>query len=165
MDLSWTPLANEEHTRRLNNLFKRWEGTPYREGSKAPGAGVDCVRFNTGVLDSMERTIRERIWIPSDVCYHDLQKAWAASKELMQRYWPILVIKDGKTQPGDMLVSGPIEGGPGHSALVGVLENTIWQIAGPGTKVSMTGFGNICPKGFKIYKVLRIKDRSTRWSK
>ncbi len=64
-------------------------------------------------------------------------------------------------QPGDLLVVGTNNGGPGHLMIVGVRKNTIWHAGGRGARFDQTGWA--LGDGFeRLFAVYRLEDRE-RW--
>lgn len=138
-ELIWQPLDSTDAMARLEREFLRWEGTPYKENCQRPGAGVDCVRFVCAIADAM--TCRDPLdipSIPSDKSLHDQAGAHAALRFLMRRYNAKMIDHEG-IEPGDVLVTGPKDGGPGHAILVGNRPNQMWQSTRP--HVHYTGVG------------------------
>ena len=69
---------------------------------------------------------------------------------------------DGMTtvEPGDIVVTGAVGGGPGHVAIVGARRNTLWHaVSGPG--FHQTGWALL--SGQVLWAVYRIEDKH-RWT-
>lgn len=148
----WRPL-DPETEQRLSDVLELWRGTPYSENAYAPQVGVSCARFVCAIGDHMFRRPPTGLrFIPSDQSLHAPDSARAAMRLLMRRYGARRV-KDGFLEPGDIPVSGPLDGGPGHAQIVGTSPNRIWQAAAP--HVWPTGFGPQ-PGAEVFFGVLRV---------
>ncbi len=159
----WNPLPEELTPlyKKLQELFDSWRFTPYLEGSCAIQEGVDCVRWICyGIVDQLfgyKRIINAKL--PSDACFHSPKHCFAAMKILKESYDPLIRVPYSELQPGDLLVSGPLHGGPGHLMMVGPRPNTIWHtsiICG----VTMTGM--LPPFGYRFFRAWRFAERS-KW--
>lgn len=137
-----------------------WEGTPYREGQSVRGVGTFCTAFVCAVLDELYQDGRATSLpeIPTDASMHDRSTALAGLRWFLRRYPEHAEVTSGKIQPGDVLVTGPSGGGPGHAILVGPRENTLWQCSGG--SVHFTGMA--LPDCYQLHAVYRMKDR-IRW--
>ena len=134
----------------LRSVLLAWEGTPYSAGQACKGVGVDCVRFVCEVLRELGGLDKiPLVDIPSDASMHSREGSIAAMKKIMLAYLPMERV--GSTQPGDIVVIGPIHGGPGHGMIVGHQKNTLYHAAPSG--VNMTGMGLI--PGYKIFGIFR----------
>jgi hypothetical protein len=169
--ITWTAMTGfmgaEIAERRLSNIFRSWEGTPYRAGQqmKGPKGGVDCVRFAFGVLDELYGFVRCDVpKLPQDIALHNKTTAMKAMRQLLKLYEPNAKVEDGTVQPGDIVVVAPPNGGPGHALVGGIRPNTLWHSTGQ--FVQMTGIG-LLHAGFmpwKLAAIYRAKDRE-RWAK
>lgn len=154
--LDWQHLSVPIVEKRLRFALQGWEGTPYREGDQMQGIGVDCVRFVCGVLDEMYGYRRELPRnLPSDRALHDRDGAIAAMKQLRRLYEPVTEVTDGKVEPGDIVVSGPRGGGPGHALIAGFDPFTLWHVD-PAAGVCSTG---IALTDMDIFEILRPSDK------
>ena len=130
--LSWKALdfeGAEIVTKRIEEVCQKWENTPYMPGQQEPGMGVDCVRLVCGVLDELSG-VRHKI--PREVQDRSLHDAEGARKivTLIRSYYPDhvdLECGDRCVEPGDIIITGHAQGGPGHAILVGAAKNTLWQ--------------------------------------
>ena len=139
----------------LEKVLRSWEGTPYVAGQACKGVGVDCVRFILEVLRELEGWPSiPLVEIPQDASMHNREGSMAAFKKIIQALEPIQRVSS--VQPGDILVIGPAQGGPGHGLIVGPRKNTLYHAAPSG--VSMTGLGMI--PGYKIFGVYRKGSKS-----
>lgn len=164
----WAPLSikNEYQKKyievQLKKCFEEWEGTPYMSGNQCPGAGVDCVRWVTAVLDHMyERPPTDIKTLPSDGSFHNKRGAMRAMIHIKRLYPHCTVVKD-TLQPGDLLIVGPPGGGPGHAMLVGIEPNTLWHCT-PNSGVVKTGWALVVGNQ-QIFRVYRAKDRAILWT-
>lgn len=116
-----------------------WKGTPYRAGQQRKGAGVDCVRFVTAVFDELEGGQTDIRILPQDLALHQPEIARGAMRQLL-RAFDGRSLPDGylELEPGDVIVSGFPQGGPGHAMIVGPWPQ-VWHSCRSG--VVMTGLG------------------------
>jgi len=121
-DLSSTALAY------LNGVLLSWEGTPYQTAQQCKGAGVDCVRFVCGVLDELYGLKTDITTLPRDAQMHNAAEAMKVARLIKALYEPNKLVQDNVIEPGDVIVVGPAEGGPGHTLIVGPQKNTVWQV-------------------------------------
>lgn len=154
--LDWVQTDYDE---KIARLLRMWEGTPYLEGQQVPQAGVDCFRFVCGVLDAMEQVSRDIEHIPADQSMHDRAGALAAMRSVMERYAPYEIVLNNTVEAGDVLVTGPKGGGPGHAMLVGPTPGHLWHVPGPGKAVCRSG------SGFhgELHRIYRVADKDKRW--
>lgn len=139
----------------LRKVLLSWEGTPYAAGQAVKGVGVDCVRFVCEVFKELEGLESiPLVSIPADVSLHSREGAMAAFHQIMAAYQPSRKVTS--IQPGDVLVVGPANGGPGHAMIVGCSPNVLYHAAPSG--VARTGIGFV--EGHqKVYGIYR-KDKS-----
>lgn len=162
MKITWKPVTGPPYTKarlyeaRLEAALVSWEGTPYMRGQQLRGVGVDCVRFVAAVMDEVLGRPRTPIeTLPDDAALHDRVGAICGMKRLRKLFWPNKPIPlDAPLEPGDIVVTGPENGGPGHGMIVGARPNTIWHSSG--TSVHWTGLRP--PKGHKVFRVYRMDD-------
>lgn len=158
--LTWRPLPPEDEAfgKKLATVLAAWQGTPYHEGQQAPGLGVDCVRFVCAVLDEM--LLRERTPIstlPPDAAMHNRAGALGVMKKIASLY-PHVTVEDESLEPGDVVVVGPRNGGPGHAMIVGTQKNVLWHAVRP--RVSRTGVGEAHAHDLELFRVYRPKVRT-----
>ena len=156
-DYSWRPTPYDD---RLNDLFEKWKDTPYIEGQQRAGSGVDCFRFVCAVLDGMEHTKRTVEHIPADRSIHDRRGAFRGFKRVLERFKPFEVVKDKVLEAGDVLISGPKGGGPGHALIAGSKPLTLWHVPGVGLRVRRIGMALSQGQLFRIY---RTSNKDLRW--
>ena len=147
---------------RLQEELTKWIGTPYMLSSQEPGpqGGARCTSFVCGVLDGLRGTHTELEVLPADISAHDAEGARAAMRRLIRMYAPARnVLRDGWLEPGDILVTGPAGGGPGHGMIVGPEPNTLWQCIDP-LGVEKTGWGLLADL-MVLHGVYRLSNRST----
>lgn len=143
--------------RRMSRELDRWEGTPYRDGENKPKVGTYCTAFVCSVLDALYRREGAKMpEIPSDASMHCRATALGGLRWFLERYPNHQRIEGREVQPGDILVTAPVGGGPGHAILVGPRENTIWQCSGK-TGVHFTGMA--LPASYVLHSVWRLTDR------
>lgn len=109
---------------RLEGIFKCWQGTPHRAGQQQKRSGVDCVRFVTAVIDELYGIHTELLRLPQDIAFHKKETAFNAFKLFLKEF-PHTKVKGTEIQPGDVLITGPRGGGPGHAIIVGITH--LWH--------------------------------------
>lgn len=143
--------------RRMGRIMAEWEGTPYLDGQCVKGVGTFCTAFVCSVLDELYGKDRPTPLpeIPTDAAMHDPAKAREGLRWFLSHYPNHEKRVDPHVQPGDVLVTGPRGGGPGHAILVGPCENTLWQCSGG--SVHFTGMS--LPDQYQLFAVYRMTDR------
>ena len=142
---------------RLARILGEWESTPYNTKFADKGEGVYCSAFVCRVLDELyRREPTELLNIPHDISFHDREGAMSGLKWFMRQFPACEQITNGEVEPGDVLITGPVGGGPGHAMIVGPRENTLWQATGT-SGVHYTGFA--LPEIFELHAAFRFKDR------
>lgn len=151
------PVLADHFEERLATILEKWRGTPYMAGQQCLGAGVDCVRFVAAVLDELYHRAPVPIaTLPPDAALHSREGAIAGMKRIRELYMPNDAIEDGSIEPGDVLVTGPRNGGPGHAMIVGPRPSELWHAAGDAVHMSGLGFAGET----KVFRVYRMRDRS-----
>lgn len=154
LNKEWRALPCSE---RVHKIASSWENTKYMPLQSRKGGGVDCIRFVCGVADELYGYSRgPAITLPPDQSLHDREGAIAAMKALCRRYEPLAdVTSDPFIEPGDIIVVGPVGGGPGHAMIVGGYRGHVWEcLQEQGVQRSgMPAFGDILEL-FRIYRVL-----------
>lgn len=124
--------ASEQECRAVEDkmlkILKSWEGTKYMDGQQARGVGVDCVHFVSAVLDELEGIHTTLDKLPQDACFHSKQKCVSAFRKFMKVY-DAEDIGSENVQAGDVLICGPLTGGPGHAIIIGP-DNMMWHCDG-----------------------------------
>lgn len=168
LDLKWRSLdidgtgmhrwAENLILRRMAKILGGWENTPYQLGQNSQGVGTYCTAFVCSVLDALYgRQTTPMPEIPADAAMHCPETARAGLRWFMRRY-PCRRVEDGFVQPGDVLITGPSGGGPGHAILVGPRENTLWQCSG---RVGVHFTGMSLPFPYVLHGVYRLDNRET----
>jgi len=158
----WTWSNGLESIRqKLEGVINSWKGTPYAPGQQAKGIGVDCVRFVTGIMDEMSNTTHDYTTLPPDSYLHNPARSHAAVRQIIKLYAPFQKVIDGNIQPGDVLVVGPRQGGPGHAYIVGCYDNELWDATGPGVK--KTSYAGALMNGMILHRAYRVLNSSYRW--
>lgn len=154
-------LSEEEQALFCNKLgaeLESWEGTPYRPGMQMKGVGADCVRFVCAVLDFMRGgECIDFATLPQDSAMHTREGAVSVMRKIRQLYMPNKPIHDGSLEPGDIIVVGPSDGGPGHALIVGHRRNEIWHATN--VNVHRTGLQFTTPDYRKVFRVYRPQDK------
>lgn len=123
----------------LGDVLRSWAGTPYSSGQRLRGRAADCIGAVFGAIDELDgRPRAQDPGLPQDTAMHHRESAVVAMREIMRRYAPLRKLQsvDGApivVQPGDLVVTGLSNGGPGHIEIVGSRKNELWHAtAGPG---------------------------------
>lgn len=113
-----TEVENKQLETHVLTTIQSWEGTPYVPGQQCKGVAVDCVRFVSGVLDKIMGKTVKLPRLPQDASFHnpELTKKWL---RIFLKHYPSTVVKNGIVEPGDVIIMGPRNGGPGHAAIIG----------------------------------------------
>lgn len=178
LPLEWTPInlnnkiVESKVADRLADVLHSWEDTPYNSKQHAKGVGTFCTAFVCGVLDELYRkpVATPLADVPHDASMHNPEMARSGLRWFMrhyptaERFWSVTVDGDEDggmdghklpVQPGDVLITGPVGGGPGHAIMIGPRKNVMWQASL--SCVHYTGFA--IPMGMMLYAVYRFTDR------
>jgi len=155
-DFKWAEIESHLEAR-LHYVLTSWVGTSYHPGWQCKGAGVDCVRFVCGVLDELYGVTTPIETLPPDTAMHNARGAVGVMHKIKVLYKPNMAVRDGTISPGDVVVMGPRDGGPGHALIAGPSRNTLWHSTGLGVQVTGLGFADGIHN--KIYRVFRCGDR------
>ena len=142
---------------RLHKTLSSWAGTPYMPGGQAKGVGVDCVRFVSGALDDLFGDTTPIENLPQDMSFHDPAGAKAGLRRFLSSYLH-MEVKGNRIQPGDIVVAGPVTGGPGHALICGL--RSLWHC--DEHSVAPAGLNLVSGGAYFVKKVYRILDRE-RW--
>lgn len=115
---------------KFQSLLDDWEGTPFMLGQRVKGVAVDCVNFVAAVLDEITGQKTSIASLPTDSCFHDPKRTYSAFRSFLCKYLHTEVTPfDGvyHLEPGDIIVCGPKDGGPGHGMVVGVEKNVLYH--------------------------------------
>ncbi len=146
--------------RRLTRILGEWERTPYDTKFSQKGEGSSCTGFICRVLDELYRRDETELpQIPNDIAFHDKAGAIAGLKWFMRVFPAAERIEIGKVEPGDVIITEPTDGGPGHALIVGPRENTMWQTTDDVVGVHYTGL--YVPSTYQLSAVFRFNDRET----
>lgn len=145
---------------RLAAILSEWDRTPYRPGKQKKGMGADCVRFVCAVLDEISGRPPVAIeTLPQDAAMHTREGAIRTMRLIRRLYWPNDAVRDGSLEPGDVIVMGPADGGPGHALIVGPQPNTIWHATH--LRVQRTGLRILTDGRARVFRVYRMRCRSS----
>lgn len=155
---TWKDLPHPAAKAALERALARWDGTPYRVGQQAPavdgvGGGVDCVRFVCAVLDELLGRRTPITTLPQDAALHARESAIAAMHQIRKLYLPNEPVEDGTVEPGDLLITAPPGGGPGHALIAGPRRWELWHATG--LCVHRTGLGGLRSAGWDLRYVFR----------
>lgn len=154
LPLRWVPLPLGQASARLEAILTKWQGTPYSLKFVSPGVGVHCTAFVCHVLDELyRRPFSGTPNVPHDISFHNRSGAQAGMRWFLRRFLADRVERD--VEPGDVLVTGPREGGPGHAVIVGPRANTLWQSTSAG--VHFTGMA--LPEAYQLHAVFRPRGK------
>ena len=175
LPLRWEPLhlnnldTEARVSKRIAEVLGSWEDTPYHHSMARKGKGVYCTAFVSQVLDELFRKTEPTPLnkIPHDVSMHCGHSARKGLKWFLRhfptadRIWSATCDDDNHcdlgVQPGDILITGPIGGGPGHAIFIGPRKNVMWQASG--NYVHYTGLA--LPVGSILYAVYRFSDKES----
>lgn len=149
-------------TERLEAILAGWAGTPYMAGQAQRGVGVDCVRFVCAVLDELQGVVREVATLPSDAAMHTRRGAIGVMRTIRKRFAPNDPVRDGSLEPGDVIVVGPSDGGPGHAMIVGTRKNELWHSTGRNVHRSGLAFAQGYNRVFRVYRMRGLNAVSAR---
>lgn len=143
----------------IERVLMSWKGTRYVAGACVKGHGVDCVRFVCAALDEilgLDRA-KEIEAMPPDTAMHTRDGALRVMRKLRRLYEPNRIVTDNTVSPGDIIVTGHPQGGPGHAMIAGVQPNTLWQSSAG--KVHYTGLGLAADQQtvFRVYRLRSIE--------
>jgi len=150
-----TPEQCLQASRIMEFALIEWEGTPHRTEWSHKGRGVDCVRFVSQHLDMLTGTSNTIESLPPDTAFHNKKSAVQGLKKLLRLY-PSEVVEGDIVQPGDVVIAGPLAGGPGHGMLVGVKH--LWHCE---STVCRAGLACLCGGTNHFKEVRRLKDRGS----
>lgn len=160
--LRWEDLPDEHGglavSRRIGEVLESWRRTPYAEAQRCKGVGVDCVRFVCSVFDELDGRVGIPLdEVPPDTAMHAPETARAAMRKIIEAYGPAESVPlDRPLHPGDLVVAGPPDGGPGHALFVGAAPNTLWHASRGG--VVWTGIVVHHLEVFRGYRIPRKSD-------
>lgn len=148
------------YEQRLQQAIERWEGTRYYEGMQRCRVGVDCVRFVCAIADEMAGTKTPIAKLPNDKSLHDPEGARMAFLVLMRLFGARRIQDPGYLEPGDVIVCGPKEGGPGHAMIVGL--HSLYHSTSGGVQ---TADLQPCGTHTEFHAILRVRNREQRWAR
>lgn len=165
LKLTWEPLDVRDSERmggRLSRILESWRGTPYAVGQGHRGVASDCVRSTVLILaEWMQWEAPDIHTLPPDAGLHTRLEAVRALRAIRRALPPNKRLKSKLVQPGDVLITGHSQGGPGHAIIVGPRRNTLWQ-ATQNSGYEECGWA-LPPEYAKLYAVLRFVTRSGRF--
>ena len=143
---------------RLMKILRSWDGTPHMDGQQCRGVAVDCVRFVSAVLDELAGTSTQLDRLPQDASFHNADVCTKALRRFMKAF-PSRTVEDGEMQPGDVLITGPKNGGPGHAIVAGA-DGALWHC--DGSFVSRMGL-SLNGQGVFVLKTIKRPLNRERW--
>lgn len=147
---------NADMSSRVVSILKSWDRTPYMINHQKKQVAVDCVRFVSGVLDELHGDFVDPAHLPLDTCFHQKDLCYSALKTFIQARDSVKV-EGAVVQPGDVLVAGPVNGGPGHALIAG--ERYLWHCDTTG--VCKTGLALRNAGAYFLKTIFRSADRRT----
>jgi cell wall-associated NlpC family hydrolase len=144
----------EEVTARIEKCLREWEGTRYMQGQGCKGKATDCLRFFIGFLtEAQDYRKPEFNNVPQDASLHNKKIVMEVVRQVIKIYGPCEKVFDTKAiEPGDFIVTGPKNGGPGHVIIVGTKQGHLWEATH--TNVRQSGMLISGVKVFRIYRAL-----------
>lgn len=143
LELPWGSNGPEIDAR-IDAILKSWEGTPYSPDDARKGHGINCARLIAKFLDELYGFERAHLLpaAPGDMSLHLPMKTALLARSMREIYSPSRIVRLGHepTLPGDILLTGPIDGGVGHGLIAGVQPSVLWHASPSG--VVRTGVGN-----------------------
>lgn len=156
IDFEW---RETPHDRQVRTVLDSWAGTPYREGERIKGKGVDCVNFAAGFLDEMrmQEHPTEIRRLRGDRCLSAKGGTQKAMKAFLRAYDPMHEQQSAYyIEPGDLAVTG-VEG-PGHVLIAGATPNTWYHAVRP-RGIVWTGSGRYEHEmPWRIYRYMKKKE-------
>lgn len=144
--------------RRLARILGEWERTPYNIRCAEKGVGSSCAGFICRLLAELYRIEPVDIRaIPEDMSFHNRAGAVAGLKWFLRTFPAAEKLESERVQPGDVIITEPLDGGPGHALMVGPREGTMWQNLDCQVGVHYTGLS--VPSTYRLHSVYRFKDR------
>lgn len=139
--ITWGHSPNRAFYPRLQEILDRWEGTPYMDGQRMCGQGVDCVRLVEAILEELfdfedDFTVER---VAQDSACHDERTVTRVMNQLQRRY-PHTFDTSDEVQPGDIVIINQGKG-PGHCAIVGTRVNIVYHAIPFGSGVAYSGIG------------------------
>lgn len=143
-------------TRRVEEVCRSWSGTPYKLGRCVKQRYVDCIHFGAAVLDELyginhSKDLRS---LPPDACIHNRRGVQKALRALLEAYPSHRRVRDGSLEAGDLVVTGPQQGGPSH-LLVASRRGVLWEASSHGVRAS--GYGIFTVE--RLVAVFRAQDK------
>lgn len=159
MPLTWRD-TDQRIKDRLACTLQSWRRTPYRDGQAMKGVGVNCATFIAEILAELEYRSCPDIRIPNPkIAFHNKASALGALRRFRRCFPGFKKVEGRDVEPGDILVIGKVDKGPGHCLIVGHQKNTVWECHQYGVAQS----GWILWNGWRIYSIYRKENRSERW--
>ena len=168
-NMIWKPIShpdlNDRQVRkitdRLETVLQSWKGTPYKLGQQCKGIAIDCVRLVCGVLDEMYQQPYQKVEVlRDDVAFHSRQAASDGFHTIMRLYPNHSGIRGNEVEPGDILICGSKQGGPGHAMIAGTRQSILWHTNSH--KVVQTGLAFPQAGMYHLHRVLRSNDKD-KW--
>lgn len=152
-------LANESALARLDAVQKSWLGTPYMEGQSVKGAGVDCIRLVTSILDELYGLTgtSELPVTPRDLGQHS--DGWLRLAKYALQTYPLEQESHNTIQPGDVILTrGSKNSKPDSVSHIAMAGRSGSVIHATSPRVGMTAIAGLPPIE-RVYRPLQVE----RW--
>ena len=106
---------------RIGEVLYSWLDTPYMLGQRSKGQGVDCINFLIAVLDELYGFARPELIglrLRGDRSLHNKIESERTKAAILSVYSPNCIVPSFQVEPGDIVITGPARGGPGHAMIV-----------------------------------------------
>lgn len=160
----WAPMRLHDQevtgraTRRLAKILRSWEGTPYGAGQALRGVAGDCVRSTVSIVCEWLRLPMPALaTLPQDAALHNRRGAIRGLHRIRRALPPHTRLKGLELQPGDIIVTGPPHGGPGHAIIVGTERANLWH-TNPEAGMLRCGWA-LPPQHSKLFAAYRFDER------
>lgn len=142
--------------RRVEEVCLGWVGTPYKLGRCVKQRYVDCIHFGAAVLDELYGICHSKDLksLPPDACIHNRRGVQKALRSLLEAYPSHRRVRDGSLEAGDLVVTGPQQGGPSH-LLIASRRGVLWEASRTGVRAS--GYGIFSLE--RLVAVYRAQDK------
>lgn len=153
-------MANPKALTRLDSVQRSWLNTPYMEGQSVKGAGVDCIRLVTSILDELYGLdgTKDLPITARDIGHHS--GAWRTLAKFALETYPLESEWHGTIQPGDVILTrGESNAKPDSVSHIAMAGRSGAVIHATPPRVSMTAIAGLPPIE-RVYRPLNVE----RWS-
>lgn len=145
---------------RLEAVLYPWRNTPYMLGQRSKGQGVDCVNFLVAVLLELYDSPAEfaaklgPLRARGDRSMHNPEEAERTKQKILDAFQPHEQILSLDVEPGDILITGPKHGGPGHAMIVTPFPGVLIHATQRGVQTAGCGFLRDQQRPFEVWRLL-----------